>query len=382
MMFFFELLRWFLSYQCEVEVDCVIVVICGYEEGSFEVVFECNFIVDFFCVFGGYGQKSIFVKVFFMYGKMQYFCCMLFGFLVQFFQQVGGCNVVIYYFFILFEEFIGIDYNMLFFLGGVNMIVYFIFVIIFWFIVECVGWRKMFFIGSLGQFFFMVIMFVCFIDGKEMIVCGVVVGLFIYIVFFGVIWFFLFWFYFVEVNFIKIRVKVNVVFICVNWLFNFVIVMVMFIMIFNIGWGIYFFFVVINVCFILVIYFFYFEIVKRFFEEIDIIFVKGYVEKMSYVWVVKELLYLQLEEIEGYVRKYGFVGYGESDSLIEVGIIGDERRDVEKNFSGQSGNMMNSSDEGLFGRGLGLLVVDEGGVESGFGDGVNVSRKVDNQGGL
>ncbi|VBB71891.1 Putative transporter [Podospora comata] len=378
MMFLPESPRWLLSHQREAEADRVIAAIRGYEEGSPEALLERNLIVDSLRASGGYGQKSTPVKALFTQGKTQHFRRMLLGSSAQFFQQVGGCNAVIYYFPILFEESIGTDHNMSLLLGGVNMIVYSIFATTSWFIVERVGRRKMFLIGSLGQSLSMVITFACLIDGKEMTARGAAVGLFTYIAFFGATWLPLPWLYPAEVNPIKTRAKANAVSTCVNWLFNFVIVMVTPIMVSNIGWGTYLFFAATNACFIPVIYFFYPETAKRSLEEIDIIFAKGHAEKMSYVRAAKELPYLQPEEIEGYARKYGLVGHHESDSSTEVGTIGDERRDVEKNFSGQSGNTTNSSDEGLPGRGPGPSVVDEGGVESGFGDGVNASRKADN----
>lgn len=66
-------------------------------------------------------------------------------------QQIGGCNAVIYYFPILFEQSIGQSHEMSLLLGGVNMIVYSIFATTSWFIIERVGRRNLFLIGTVGQ---------------------------------------------------------------------------------------------------------------------------------------------------------------------------------------------------------------------------------------
>ena len=76
-------------------------------------------------------------------------------------------------------------------------------------------------------------------------------------------------------------------------------------MITNIHWGTYLFFAIVNACFIPLIYFTYPETARRSLEEIDIIFAKGYVEKMSYVRAAKELEFLTDEGIDIKAREYG-----------------------------------------------------------------------------
>ncbi len=79
------------------------------------------------------------------------------------------------------------------------------------------------------------------------------------------------------------------------------------IMITNIGWGTYLFFAIVNACFLPIIYFFYPETARRSLEEIDLIFAKGHLERISYVKAAKELPYLTDEEIEAKAVEYGFV---------------------------------------------------------------------------
>ncbi|KAI9651804.1 MAG: hypothetical protein M1831_007586 [Alyxoria varia] len=110
-----------------------------------------------------------------------------------------------------------------------------------------------------------------------------------------------------EISPIKTRARANAVSTCTNWLFNFLIVMVTPIMIDHIGWGTYLFFAIVNACFLPIIYFFYPETRRRSLEEIDIIFAKGYKEKISYVRAAKELPYLSDEQVERMAVGFGLI---------------------------------------------------------------------------
>ncbi|EAQ93025.1 hypothetical protein CHGG_01260 [Chaetomium globosum CBS 148.51] len=180
MFFLPESPRWLLSHQRIDDADRVIAAIRGYELTSEETVLERNLIMDSLRAAGGFGQKSTPVKALFTGGKTQHFRRMLLGSSAQFMQQIGGCNAVIYYFPILFEESIGEDHNMSLLLGGVNMIVYSIFATTSWFLIERVGRRRLFLIGSIGQCLSMVITFACLIPDNTMTARGAAVGLFTY----------------------------------------------------------------------------------------------------------------------------------------------------------------------------------------------------------
>lgn len=249
-------------------------------------------------------------------------------------QQVGGCNAVIYYFPILFEQSIGQSHNMALLMGGVNMIVYSIFATTSWFLIERVGRRKLFLVGAAGQSLSMVITFSCLIKGNQANAKGAAVGLFTFIAFFGATWLPLPWLYPAEISPIKTRAKANALSTCTNWLWNFVIVMVTPVMISNIGWGTYLFFACLNALFVPAIYFFYPETAGRSLEEIDIIFAKGWTEGKGYVRAAKELPFLSPEEVEQMAIQYGFVaGRQQAEETKDGGEYGTSR-EVESESSG------------------------------------------------
>jgi hypothetical protein len=169
----------------------------------------------------------------------------------------------------------------------------------------------------------MVLVFAALIPGTKSAAKGAAVGLFTYIAFFAATWLPLPWLYPAEVNPIKTRGKANAVSTIVNWLFNFLVVMITPIMIDHIGWGTYLFFAVVNASFLPFIYIFYPETKQRSLEEIDLIFAKGHLENMSYVKAAKELPFLDPRGIEQMQREYGFIdddvpaGKGEGAMVID-----------------------------------------------------------------
>ncbi|KAJ9130529.1 Sugar transporter [Pleurostoma richardsiae] len=356
MFFLPESPRWLLTHERYEEADRVIAAIRGYEVDSAETAVERNIIIDSIRASGGYGQKSTPLKALFTGGRTQHFRRLLLGSSSQLMQQIGGCNAVIYYFPILFQRSIGESHNLSLLLGGVNMIVYAIFATTSWFVIERVGRRKLFLIGTIGQCLSMVLVFACLIPDRPNPAKGAAVGLFTYIAFFGATWLPLPWLYPAEVNPIKTRAKANAVSTCTNWLFNFLIVMVTPIMISNISWGTYLFFAVANACFIPIIYFFYPETANRSLEEIDIIFAKGHVEKISYVHAAQQLPYLSAEEVEQEALRFGLI----DTAARGAGHRHESVSDSEKATDEQATINGSSRDD----------VIEEGPVESGWGSGL------------
>ena len=230
---------------------------------------------------------------------------MLVGSSSQIFQQLSGCNAVIYYLPVLLEQSMGEEHNFALLIGGVNMIIYAIVATFSWFFIEKIGRRKLFLYGSLLQFIAMVISFACLIPKGESVKKGAVFGLFLYMASFGATWLPLPWLYPAELSPTKTRAKANAVSTCSNWLFNFTVVMITPVMVDRIHWGTYLFFAALNALFIPIIYLFYPETANRSLEEIDLIFAKGYVEKLPYVKAAKILPKLSDEQVEAMNLEYG-----------------------------------------------------------------------------
>ncbi|KAI1115935.1 general substrate transporter [Nemania sp. NC0429] len=300
--------RWLLTHERYEDANNVIAAIRGYDVDSQETAFERGIILDSIRASGVFGGKSTPYKALFTNGKTQHFRRMLLGASSQFMQQVGGCNAVIYFFPILCEKFITPgDHNMALLLGGVNAIVYAIFATVSWFLIERVGRRKLFLWGTVGQGLSMVLAFAALIPQTQSAAIGTCVALFTYIASFGATWLPLPWLYPAEVNPIITRAKSNAVSTSTNWLFNFFIVLITPVLVTNIGWGTFLFFAILNATFLPVIYFFYPETARRSLEEIDIIFAKGNVEKISYVKAARDLPLLTDEEVEQEALRYGLI---------------------------------------------------------------------------
>lgn len=302
--------RWLLTRDKHEEAMTVLAALRGVRRDDDEVKLQAGIIMESIRASGHAGGDTPY-RALFTGGKTQHFRRMLLGSSSQLFQQIGGCNAVIYYLPILLQDSAGQTRFMALLLSGICMIVYAIFATTSWFIIERVGRRKLFLVGTVGQCVAMVIAFACLIPGTlnpndKTSANGSVLGFFLFISFFGATWLPLPWLYPAEVNPIKTRAKANAVSTCTNWLFNFLIVMITPVMIDHIKWGTYLVFAVVNFCFLPFIYFFYIETAKRSLEEIDLIFAKGYLENMTYVRASKELPYLTDADIDAQAREYGF----------------------------------------------------------------------------
>lgn len=326
--------RWLLTKDRTDEAVKVIAALRGLTINDEDVQLEANIIVDSIRASGHKGGNTPFSALF-TGGKTQHFRRMMLGASSQLFQQIGGCNAVIYFFPLLFEDSIGQTHNMSLLLGGVNMVVYSIFATVSWFIIERVGRRKLFLVGTAGQCLSMVLVFACLIPGTPSAAKGAAVGLFTYIAFFGATWLPLPWLYPAEVNPLKTRAKANAVSTCSNWLFNFTVVMITPVMLDKISWATYLVFAAINAGFFPIIYFFYPETKKRSLEEIDIIFAKGFIENMSYVRASKELPYLDDRGIEEKAREYGFTDEDDEAGKIREARFGEKEGDLATNAGAQ-----------------------------------------------
>ncbi|KAI1080278.1 general substrate transporter [Whalleya microplaca] len=300
--------RWLLTKDRNEDAATVLASLNNERRDDPAVMSQMAAIVDAIRMSGHAGGVTP-MKDLFTNGPTQHFRRLLLGASSQMMQQLSGCNAVIYYFPILFQKSIGTTHNMALLLGGINMIVYSLFATTSWFAVERVGRRKLFLIGTVGQCLSMVLTFGALIPGSTESAKGAGVGLFTYIAFFGATWLPLPWLYPAEINPLKTRAKANATSTVSNWLWNFFIVMITPVLLSGtgtMGWGTYLFFAILNAMFFPVIYFLYPETAGRTLEEIDVIFVKGFAENISYVHAAKQLPRLSDHEVQEKAREYGY----------------------------------------------------------------------------
>ncbi|RAK94896.1 putative MFS monosaccharide transporter [Aspergillus ibericus CBS 121593] len=297
--------RYLISRDRVQEGEYVLAALGGWEINDHETQLQKQLVIDSIRASNAAG-KDVGYRDLLTGGRSQHFRRMVIGSSSQIFQQLGGCNAVIYYLPVLLQDSLHETENFSLVIGGVNMIVYAIFATFSWFFIEKIGRRKLFLGGSFLQCIAMVITFACLIPNDSETAKGAVFGLFLYMAAFGAAWLPLPWLYPAELSPIKTRAKANAVSTCSNWLFNFLIVMITPVMISHIGWGTYLFFAVLNGLFIPFIWLFYPETANRSLEEIDIIFAKGYTENISYVKAAADLPKLTDDEVEQRAIEYGF----------------------------------------------------------------------------
>ncbi|SMQ52139.1 unnamed protein product [Zymoseptoria tritici ST99CH_3D1] len=323
--------RWLLTKDRSDDAATVLAALEGKARDSEPVLLQAAVINEGIKASGHAGGVTPYSALF-TNGPTQNFRRMLLGVSSQMMQQLGGCNAVIYYFPILFQDSIGTSHNLALLLGGVNMIIYSIFAMTSMYFVERIGRRKLFLIGTVGQCLSMVLVFGALIPGTEQAAKGAAVGLFTYIGFFGATWLPLPWLYPAEINPLKTRAKANAVSTVSNWLWNFFIVMITPVLLNSISWGTYLFFAALNACFFPIIYFFYPETAGRTLEEIDMIFAKGHAEDMSYVKAAQQLPKLTEAELKARAREI------RADAMDEEAKIDSGSGDSDKDDKSEKSN--------------------------------------------
>ncbi|GAA5932211.1 sugar porter family MFS transporter [Sporobolomyces koalae] len=261
-------------------------------------------------------------------GPTQHLRRMLIGCSTQFFQQVGGCNAVIYFSTPIFEEYLGLGRKLSLILGAVLATVYALAACVSFPLVDRAGRRKLFFIGTYGQAISMFIIMACLIpdhDAHPNVVKGSVFGIFLFLTFFGFTWLELPWLVPAEVNPLRTRTQANAVSTISNWIFNFTVVMFTPPFLAKTAIGTFAFFGAVNLCFLPVIYFFYPETAGRTLEEIDLIFAKGYAEKRSYVNVSMTMPKLEHSEVQSELDRLS------AEYNARKGIVGEEGPSSDNN---------------------------------------------------
>ncbi|GAA6033151.1 hypothetical protein JCM8097_002970 [Rhodosporidiobolus ruineniae] len=287
--------RWLMHEGKHVAAQQVVAALAGDKYDSEATVIQTRLIMQ--SIEQSHQLGVIKKRNMFTNGPTQHFRRMLLGSSSQIFQQIGGCNSVIYFCPVIFEDYLGTGRELSLILGGVNVTVYAMAAFASYFTIERFGRRKMFLVGSWGQMISMVITFACLIPGTKSASNGAVFGLFLFLFFFGSTWLELPWLYPAEINPLRTRTNANAVSTLSNWLFNFAVVQFTPPFLQATSWGCFLFFACWNALFIPVIYFFYPETKGKTLEEIDLIFAKGFAEKRSYVAVSLDMGKYNDEEV-------------------------------------------------------------------------------------
>ncbi|KAK4052517.1 hypothetical protein OIO90_004284 [Microbotryomycetes sp. JL221] len=197
---------------------------------------------------------------------------------VQFFQQLGGINAVIYYAVFLFSNSLGFSSEKASLLSGALFTVFFGMSFVPWALIDSVG-RKPLLVGSVSL---MALIFAGLSGATHQIQYNAanadamkifaVVLAFMYLSAFTVGFQATVWVYPPEILPLRIRAKGTALATCCNWIINYAVVQVFPVAISNIGWRTYVIFTVFNACFIPIMVLFYVETKGKTLEEIDLLF--------------------------------------------------------------------------------------------------------------
>jgi len=317
--------RWLMAHGRDHEAQRVVAALEGVAFDDPKAISEKNKMSDAIAAMDSQraARKSDILKG----GKNQHLRRALVGASTQLFQQLGGCNAVIYYSTILFEDSIGLTGRLPLILGGVLSVVYACFALTSFLLVERVGRRKLFLIGTFGQGASMFIVFACLNAGGAQNAKGAAVGLFLFISFFGATWLPLPWLYPAELNSMAVRTEANAISTMTNWLSNFLVVQVLPTMTASINEYTFLLFALANMIFLPVIYFFYPETAGRtlgksfnpllretsltYPEELDVLFAHAHIMKRRPTIIAKELPKLTDHQVQVMTDRYDIHGGAE-----------------------------------------------------------------------
>lgn len=152
-------------------------------------------------------------------GRSQNFRRASLGFLSQMFQQISGCNLIIYYATLLFER-LGMDTVTSRIVAACNGTEFFLASTIAVFIVERVGRRKLMIFGAAGMCGSMLLLAILgAVDNPPAQIVSAVM-LFVYNSFFAIGWLGMSWLYSAEIVGLSVRAQANAMSTASNWTFN------------------------------------------------------------------------------------------------------------------------------------------------------------------
>ncbi|KAH0346120.1 general substrate transporter, partial [Aureobasidium melanogenum] len=214
-------------------------------------------------------------KELFENGKTKTLYRIAIGTFIQAAQQLSGINMVSTYANKILQESFNLAPSMSHLIAAMGGLEYALCSLLSVLLIEGLGRRKSFMITAGG-------MAICFaiiagLTSTSDRTCQLVAAgfLFLFNTFFGLAWVGGPFLYSAEIAPLRCRSQANAIASAANWLFCFVVVMIIPPAFANIGWKTYIIFAILNFLFVPIIYFFLVETKKRSLEEIDVIFAAG-----------------------------------------------------------------------------------------------------------
>ncbi|KAL9087124.1 MAG: hypothetical protein Q9159_003819 [Coniocarpon cinnabarinum] len=191
---------------------------------------------------------------------------------MQFMNQMGGINLVVYYVTSVLEDNVKLSRNLSLLLGGVIQIMFPIGSLVPALFLDRLGRRRPMMWGSFGlAICMMMISILLSIEGKNYAAASVAF-FFLYMLIFGSTANCIPWVYVPEILPLHARSKGTAVGISANWLWNFFVVMITPTLITNLAWKGYLIFMCLNLAFIPLVFFVYPETANLTLEEMDYLF--------------------------------------------------------------------------------------------------------------
>ncbi|KAM5356574.1 hypothetical protein ACJ41O_003220 [Fusarium nematophilum] len=199
---------------------------------------------------------------------------------MQFMNQAGGINLVVYYVPSVLVSNVGTTAHMAQILGGCIQIMFMVGAILPALALDRMGRRKTMMWGSFGLGFCMMMVAILLsqarnVSNGEKCASAAVAFFFLYQLFFGFSVNCVPWVYVPEILPLKARARGTAIGISSNWLWNFVIVMITPVLIERIGWKSYLIFAITNYLFVFVTWWFYPETSNLDLEMVDRMFSEG-----------------------------------------------------------------------------------------------------------
>ena len=231
----------------------------------------------------------------------------------QFFQQIGGINILTYYLTLLLEQSLGFGPDISRLISAANGTEYFLAALIAIPLVERVGRRVLMLVGAAGMAVCMAVLAGTvstgvLVDGAPVLGDGpggaAVAMLFLFNTFFAIGWLGMTWLYPAEITNLRTRIRANSLATTMNWCINFLVVMISPPALANLGYRTYIIFAVFNACIVPCVYFYFPETSQRSLEEIDIIFASAHADDKSAVKQSLTMPPLRGEELDAQLARF------------------------------------------------------------------------------